>query len=202
MKKTLVIALLALGTVSGFSQGQVSFRNNDPYQTVAPTAANGHADRLVYYTDNTLLTGTNWVAQLYYATGSGVAASSLTFISGDVPSKFRVAGVADGTWSGTTKTFATIPQNTPMTLQVRVWDGSLYSTYASASDPLSAPAGPHITGESVTFNYTTPSGAPPPTSGLYMEGLQSFTLHAAPEPSTIALGLLGAASLLVVRRRK
>jgi len=200
MKKILVIAMLSLGVTYGFSQGQVSFKNSDPYTTTAPTAANGHADRLVYYTDNTPLSGTNWYAQLYYATGSGVAASSLHIISGDAPSKFRPVTQSDGIWAGSVKTFSDVASGQTATLQVRVWDGSLYQNYASAADPTSLPAGPHITGESATFNFTAGSALNIPS--LYMEGLQSFTLHAAPEPSTIALGLLGAASLLVVRRRK
>jgi len=203
MKKVVLSLLMIAGASVAYSQGTVNFNNNQTdFQTVAPTAANGHNDRLVYYTDNSQLTGTNWFAQLYYASGAGISSGNLINFTSDTPSKFRVSTTSfKGTWSGGTKTFSNVDVGGTATLQVRVWDGSLYSTYAAAADPTSAPAGPHITGESVTFNYTVPAGNAPTTS-YYMEGLQSFTLHPAPEPSTIALGLLGAASLLVVRRRK
>jgi hypothetical protein len=203
MKKFLILSVLAASACVGFAQGSVVyFGNNVSFVTTASAAGNGHTDRLVYYTDNTALIGTNWYAQLYYATGSGVTASSLQTISGDTPAKFRASGTtAAGTWnpSNVPKTLSTVNVGTTVTLQVRVWDGSLYQTYAAAADPTSLPAGPHITGESATFDYVT---QPSTGSPVFMEGLQSFTLHPAPEPSTIALGLLGAASLLVVRRRK
>jgi hypothetical protein len=205
MKKLLVIAMLMSGALAGFSQGvdgQVSFRNSDQL-TSAVTGANGHQNRLVYYTDNTTaLIGTNWLAQLYYATGSGVAESSLGVVNGtaDIPSRFRSQANVDGggiagTWVGTGKTIVGVPQNTALTLQVRVWDGSLFGSYETALQNNG------VTGKSSTFAFTTPSGSPPSASGLIMENLQSFTL-VVPEPSTIALGILGAASLLVVRRRK
>ncbi|MDB6026385.1 MAG: hypothetical protein JWM68_2608 [Verrucomicrobiales bacterium] len=206
MKKSLVIAFVALSSVLGYSQGTVSFNNNVAFATppsttpgVGQVPANGHDNRLVYNTDNTTtLTGTNWAAQLYYKVGSGQAESSLGIISGDTFSKFRVGTTSSpGTWSGATKTFADVPIGTTATLQVRVWDGSLFGTYALAV------AGNGVTGKSVTFNYTPQDTTLPatPIDASFMYGLQSFTV-AVPEPSTIALGILGAASLLVVRRRK
>ncbi len=204
MKKTLFLIALMAGAVSGFAQGSVTFANNSGagFLTTPGTAANGHTDRLVYYTDNTTaLLGTNWVAQLYYASGANQAEGSLHIISGDTPTKFFATSQPGGAglFNGGTKIFPDVAQGVTATLQVRVWDGSLYSTYALAADPSSLPAGPHITGKSATFNYAPPT---PPSTSTAMEGLQSFTLQAAPEPSTIALGVLGAASLLIVRRRK
>jgi len=208
MKKLAVLAVLFAGVSAAFSQGNVLFDNKaiiNGGATAAPTAANGHADRLVYYTDNTALKGTNWVAQLYYNTGGNQAESSLHVISGDTFSAFRATTtLSPGTWAppAANKVFPDAAIGSTVTLQVRVWDGSLYSTYASAADPLSSPAGPHITGKSVAFNFVAADPNTSTPSDLWMVGLQSFTVAPAPEPSTIALGLLGAVSLLVVRRRK
>lgn len=195
MKKALVLGLILAGATFGYSQGQVSFVNTPAtFSTAAGTAANGHTDRLVYWTDNTTgLLGTNWVAQLYYNAGAAQAEGNLHVISGDTATPFRVGPAGGGIWNGGgTKTFTDVAAGGTATLQVRVWDGSLYGTYAAA-----VTAG-GVTGKSAAFNYTAPT---PPSTATAMEGLQSFTLQ-VPEPSTIALGVLGAASLLVVRRRK
>ena len=204
MKKFFVITVLAASVATGFSQGTVNFNNNVAFATTPSATAgvglpsNGHDDRLVYWTDNTTkLTGTNYYAQLYYAAGANQAEGGLATIGGDTPSKFRVATTSQpGTWSGGSKTLTGVAVGSTATLQVRVWDGSLFSTYAAAV------SGGGLVGKSATFNYTAPDTANPntPLDAQFMYGLQSFTL--APEPSTIALGVLGAASLLIVRRRK
>jgi len=202
MKKVLILALFAMGTGFAYSQGSVNF-NNTPanFSTIAVTAANGHNDRKVYAVDNTTaLGGTNWVAQLYYNVGSAQAETSLHVVSGDTFTPFRASTPASGNgfWSsvGTPKVLNDVTPGGVATLQVRVWDGALFPTgYAAAV------AGGGAVGKSVTFDYVTGGGGSPPATPGGMEGLQSFTLQ-VPEPSTIALGILGAASLLIVRRRK
>jgi len=202
MKKTLLLSMLFASAVGVFAQGTVNFANTVAFGTAAQTStANGHADRLVYGTDNTTgLSGTNWVAQLYWAAGSGVADSSLAAVDAS-PKTFFASGSQLGKWIPATKTMTPTAQGDTVTLQVRVWDGSLFSTYALAAT--AATSNPLVfTGKSPTFSYSIPTGGTPPVTAFYMEGLQSFTIGNVPEPTTIALGVLGAASLFVVRRRK
>src|SRR5262249_40094038 len=78
------------------------------------------------------------------------------------------------------------------TLQVRVWDSSRYASWDAAL------AGGAY-GVSAPFAYSVPDVGSIPAK-YYMENLQAFAL--IPEPSTIALGVLGVASLLFLRRRK
>ena len=80
-------------------------------------------------------------------------------------------------------------------MQVRVWDHTRFVTYADAV------AGGGVTGESLRFTYTTSSSPTPPPSDLVLLNLRAFALN-VPEPSTIALGVLGLGSLLLFRRRK
>ena len=65
------------------------------------------------------------------------------------------------------------------------------------------PADPLYLGESAAFSYTT--GDPNPASGTptIPDNLtyDAFTVEYIPEPTTIALGILGLSSLLVLRRR-
>jgi len=198
MKKAVLTSLLTLvGVIVGYSQGTVTFQNTpSSFSTSAVQAANGHTDRLVYNTDNTALVGTNWVTQLYYNLGANQSESSLHVIAGDSPTQFRVGPAGAGIWNGGgSKVFPDVAAGVTATLQVRVWDGSLFSSYALASVATGA-----TTGKSVLFNYAPPVA---PSTATGMEGLQSFTLVTnVPEPTTIALGVLGAASLFVVRRRK
>ena len=80
------------------------------------------------------------------------------------------------------------------TLQVRVWDITKYATFAAAFAA-------NDYGWSVPFNQRMPDFAHgDPATLAYMEGLRAFAI--VPEPSTIALGVLGVAGLLAIRRRK
>ncbi|MCX6871495.1 MAG: PEP-CTERM sorting domain-containing protein, partial [Verrucomicrobia bacterium] len=85
-----------------------------------------------------------------------------------------------------------------VTLQVRVWDSSVAGV--GAAQALTKTAG---TGLSETFTYAIPADPLAIPGG--MGGLKSFNLAAGgsvvPEPTTIALGALGAAALLLRRRK-
>ena len=57
-------------------------------------------------------------------------------------------------------------------------------------------------GDSAPFTYNTgnPAGTPPTTPDAKL-AYDAFTVEYIPEPTTIALGILGLSSLLVLRRR-
>jgi hypothetical protein len=80
-------------------------------------------------------------------------------------------------------------------LQVRVYNATLFPAGYTA-----AVAGGGRTGFSTAFDYTVPSGGTPAPNEFWMANFGGFTL--VPEPSTIALGVLGLAGLLFIRRRK
>jgi len=194
MKKLLVVGLLVIATASAFAQGQVSFNNNG-LQTPLPDslavffgdpAAGGH--RL------TLGDGA-FVAQLWYGP-AGSPESALTALT-DPATPFRVATtLSPGTWAnGGTKTLPGIAEQATAVLQVRVWDTTKGSTYAAAS---AANNGQYV-GKSVLFNYVAPP-AGSPVSAYNMANFTGFFV-AVPEPSVIALGILGA-GVLLLRRRK
>ena len=85
------------------------------------------------------------------------------------------------------------------------WDNTSgnYPTWAQASAAWSA--GLIIAGRSAPFNLASIGGAnnSPPNivSSIPGEGLQSFSI-VVPEPASFALAGLGAAALLIFRRRK
>ena len=166
------------------------------FSTPDPTGG----DRRVYDVGSPLdpirgvgLTGTQYVAELY----AGSDAASLAPVSASI-SRFRSTTTAfPGWWSGATiydtpNANIVLPGFLPgdvATLQVRVWDISAFSSYEDA-------VGKGVTGASVAFMYAVPTAGP--SQAFYMEGLQAFAL--VPEPSVIALSLLGFAGTMLIWR--
>jgi len=196
MKKVILSSLLALvSTVGAFAQGTVTF-----------VTTNANVNVKVFDLDHTTaLSGTGFYAQLYAADGNNVASASLTakgnpvnFRAGSFVGYVQVSGssqpnnlAVNTSVLVTSQDTSVIGSQTPITLQMRAWS-SAFSSYSVAVS-----SGGKF-GQSTTFNSTIIGGSTPPD----LTGLTSFSLQQSPEPTTIALGLMGAASLLIVRRRK
>jgi hypothetical protein len=119
-------------------------------------------DRLVRWFDGSGLTGTNYVAQLYY----GLTSSSLTPLT-NPPAPFRVHTTAfPGTWNGGTRRLPGISPGTPVFLQVKVWDSRFAATFeeAFAQGRFALPFQP--------FSYTPPVNPLMPDE-LYMMNFNS-----------------------------
>ena len=187
MNKFAYLVVASALAVSAFGQGQINLNNR------------GLA--LVNDASGKPLTGTSFVAQVWY----GASASTLT--SSFAPSPFRIATTTSpGSWNaaaagapGVPATLTGFAPGSTVTLQVAVWDSAIAGV--GAAQALSRAAG---TGLSETFTYAIPLDPIALPGG--MEGLKSFNLAAGggpvvPEPTTIALGALGAAALLLRRRK-
>jgi len=106
------------------------------------------------------------------------------FRLGNAAAEVAIPGVAGGTAA---------------TIQLNMWydgAGGLFNSYAAAA------SGGGFIG-TITFQTPT-SGGQPPLPAQNLVGMPSINLVAAPvpEPTTLALAGLGAASLLIFRRRK
>jgi len=198
MKKLIAIAVLGLSVATGWSQGTILFQNT------GVTFKTTH-DKRVYDVDGvTPLVGVNYVAALYYVEGTGgdlsTPATGTMALGADGTglAAFRVpTTTSKGYWLngavGNARTLVGVTAGETATLQVRVWDITRFASYAEAV------AGGGIYGKSETFTYTVPQpGAP--VNETYLNDLRSFQL--VPEPSTIALGVLGLGSLFLFRRRR
>lgn len=190
MKKILAIGILGLAMILNVKgQGQVDFRNS-----------NVPGSQFVLDFDGTKLAGPSFVAQLYYSTTANGVFTSVT----DPAAPFRAVGAGDGFWnpgaSSTRNLTGTIGGQTVF-LQVRAWSAAA-GTYETALTT----GGAHV-GSSSVFSYVTggdPQNGNPSITAPAMTGFQGFSLSVVPvpEPSTIALGVLGAGSLLFLRRKK
>src|SRR5256885_12353252 len=190
MKKT-SIAVLSLLLISGtttFGQGTLFFANRLSVSTFS----------VVYGTDGTTPLNASYSAQLFANTGG-------TFNPVGSVVTFRTGG-GQGSWAGITEAIPGAIAGTSVQLQVYAWfNGGQYATYAAAL------AAGVATGFSPAFT-SAPLGGDPGGGGLTIpdpnivgnaapiNNMQSFKVN-VPEPSTIALGVLGAAALLFRRRR-
>jgi hypothetical protein len=218
MKKSITgtLALLA-GALVAHGQGTVVFGNygnistyltvnykgvllGGSGQTVAPTAAN-------YGTAAVEADGDAWTVQLYGGATSGAItplAGYYTSGSTTVPVATVTANLADGTVDGTPGTWYSatsgiVPGATSSGfVQVYAWySGSGVTSYSVAvADGL--PAGY----SAIAATALGGAGSPPATPPYLPEGLGNITLTTTPEPSTIALGVIGASAFLMRLRRK
>jgi len=223
MKKSITgaVALLA-GAFVAHSQGTVSFGNYAFLSTYVyvslksgskTTPLNGSATG-TGVAANDAGAGSYWTVALYGAAGSGDPASSLLQLdtSGGTAVTANFTGVPSGSageWASTE--IGVVPGTTgsgsPATVQLYAWynDGGKYTTYASAL------AAGVPTGFSTTGNVTLGGpGSPPATpaslpTGTGANQIGSFSVSGTstvPEPSTIALGVMGASAFLLRLRKK
>jgi len=183
MKKTLTTLVCLMAAVAAFAQGTVNFAN------LVGTALNTP----VFHNDGTTrLAGNTFMAELL----GGSSAGSLSSI-GTTP--FLPAGPGAGYFLGGTRVITGVNEGALAFIQIRAWDTARGASYALAF----ASGAPDAWGSSGIFSVTTgaPNGSPPTTPATLV-GLTSFQLNPVPEPSTFALAGLGAAALLLFRRRK
>ena len=129
-------------------------------------------------------------------------------VNGSAPFGTATSGLLAGIWTQPSQPApipnAALDTDRP-TFQVRVWDtkGGTINSWTEALNAWNA--GQIALGWSDLFSVNYPLGRTqnPPNQQINMQGLQSFNLTmAVPEPSTIALGILGAGCLFLLRRRK
>ena len=213
MKKTLLTLTAITVAVGALAQGTVVFNNRVTGTIVSQIRApelgsaageqkygNQASDFPAGTTVFTgaLLTGNGWTATLWSATGAGAAEGLL--VQSPNTTTFRT-GAAAGFLAGITATLANVAADAPVaTLQVRVYPTS-YGSWANALAAYNAADLNAVIGKSVLFNVNQIGGQVNTPANLV--GLTSFSLMAPiPEPSSMALAGLGAASLLIFRRRK
>jgi len=84
--------------------------------------------------------------------------------------------------------------------QVRAWETAFGADYATASRVVGALVG---TSSILRVDTGDPTTQPPgAATTLISAGLRTFMVYPVPEPTAIALGLLGLGSLLLLRRSK
>jgi len=144
----------------------------------------------------TRLDGTGFSAELWVNLGG-----SLTAVPGSI-TPFRTGAAAGAFVAIDPLTVAGVAPGAAASFVVRAWanGGGAFATYDAAR------TGGQLYGESLSFTSLPLGGGSPPAAEpnivgnpLAANNLQPFSL--VPEPSTIALGLIGAFALLLRRRK-
>ena len=181
-----IATILSLGSV--LAQGTITFNNR----------ITGVIDVKIFNPDGiTGLAGTGFSVQLY--SGAAGAAEASLVAAPLIVSTFRT-GAAAGYF--TSLGDVAVPGRATglnASIQLRAWDnnGGLITSYDAAV------VGGFNAGKSNVFDTANPLGGPgnPPLTAASLAGLQTFNLVVVPEPSVIALGLLGATALLLRRKK-
>lgn len=183
MKKLLILITAVASTVGAYAQGELIFNN---------VTANRITNSV---TGVAWASGPNSLVAVYGAAGGGQSEASLTIQLGCVTNLF-----AAGFFQGNTRA-TSLPVGLA-TLQIRAW-GSANAAYPSYEAAFAGAFGGDSTvvlGSSAPFNHTlVANGVPGNPTG---SGFQRFAVNPVPEPSSIALGLLGLGAVALFRRRK
>ncbi len=215
MKKALITLGVLLCAATVFAQGQIEFNTrilgmvmapvympqlDDPSLQLHGQSAAGVPAGTTGYTGGPIpaAIGPNFTAQLFGGP-LGTADASLVpcFPSTTFRTQTALAGFVVA--PPTPVTLPGVPPGFQARLQLRVWDNR-GGTITSWADALQAAAdGTLMLGDSLAFD-SLPLGGGTTLSPILI-GLTSFNLT-VPEPSVIALGVLGFAGLLLLRRRR
>jgi len=202
MKKSLVIGLLGVAAcvTSSFGQGTVSFQNY--FSSSSPTIK--YAASNVPVGKAGLALGGTFAAELAWFNGVTAnaalltpIASTITYFSfngpaqnsvadGDIYDAGHPAGNGAGWYLGPVATLTGAPAGTTVTLQVMAFNGG---SFGAAT----------VNGKSALFQLVLGGGALPPAN---LSSAPNFTVANVPEPTVFALAGLGAAALMIVRRKK
>jgi hypothetical protein len=177
MKKLLVTLAAVLVSASTFGQGTINFNN---------LVSSAGIDAPVYKPDGVTGAGagTQANAQLFLVTGT-------TFTALTPATTFRATPAGAAQRYVTPPAPVVVPNiagGSQATVVLRAWEGASYDTAT-------------VRGQSNPITITLGGGGSPPAVPANLVGLTTFNMTAIPEPSTMALGLLGAAALLYRRRK-
>jgi hypothetical protein len=209
MKKMIIVAALFAASMGAYAQGTVNFQNysvgtiqswvyapdtvSSSVQTVGATSGDYPTTGTTTYT-GAKLTGTGYSAQLWAASGANATSGFAACTNGTsvVTLSFRTGTTAAGRVNGATSVGVPgVSQGGTATFQMRVWDNAA-GTITSYDSALTKGASSYFTVANLGGTTVTPPN---------LVGLTSFNLATVPEPATIALGVIGAAALLLRRRK-
>jgi len=177
MKKLLIALAAVFITAATYGQGTVQFANRD---------LTSGLDAPILLAGTTHGPGADYTAQLFLVNGTTFTpltpASTFNATTGTIADKYikSVTVEVPGVAGGSSATFV-----------VRAWLTSSGSFDAAISKGQSA-------------NVTVAAlggGGNPPSTPAFLAGLTTFTVTAVPEPTVIALGVLGAAAFMLRRRK-
>jgi len=182
MRKLLIVTACLASAVGALAQGTVTFNSTGAQIFYAPGINGGVAVP-------TTASGGNFTVGLYYGVAGTTDPTTLTLLktAGISPLAGRFLG-------GTATTPSSTAAGAAAVFEVRAWSGSALTYELAKADPSA------YVGVSGLFNNATGGGGSPPGAPQSLT-FANVLVSPVPEPSTIALGLLGLGALLIRRRK-
>jgi len=183
MKKALIILSSMLVAVGAFAQGTVNFaaRVTGVYDAPVFLDTVGGPNKA---------SGAAYMAQLY----AGPSASALAAIGSPVP---FLTGTGAGYWRSAALAIPSVAPGGTASVQIRAWAASAGATYEAA-----LASGSGFGTSTPILSVVTGGAGSPPSLPTDLAGLSSFAITGVvPEPSVLALGVLGGLALLIRRRK-
>jgi len=221
MKKLLVLSALACTAASVYAQGFATFNNFDPATPVVRSpiyllTVGGAAPSGTDTQFRAALLGGTTGTPFAFITGSRTNSASGANSAGSL-SLLASPNTGNATWAtfrtGTAAGFVAVGSDSPRVVpgvdfggtaevQVVAWSGG-FSTWAQAYAAWLVPGSGVLIGASNPLTVVLPASATDPNIARLV-GLESFAMVAnvIPEPTTFALAGLGAAAMMIFRRRK
>jgi len=201
MKKLLTLGALAVLAVSAYGQGLVTFNNRDTVNNILAPVTDDAGTTLSGAAANIALLGgpTSFVPASLSSAGTLLMLASPN--SGKTYVSFRTGTLAGFAAVGadSSRVLSNVGFGADAQLQLVSWTG-VWTDWASAFAAWQAnPANTQI---GFSAPWTVHTGADALAFPPINTGMAGFKLTAIPEPSTMALAGLGAAALLIFRRRK
>ncbi len=199
MKKLAITLLSVAAATTMYGQGNFNFNNVSSAALITIASANaGPAEGLTGQ-----FVGTGYSASFFYGAVGSTAYSQLTYFGAGANTSFFGTGAADADQTGGAGLFdggnVIIPGATGNeVIGVAVW-WSGGGANGVATSYAQAVADGYNTGLSPLLTIPLATGTLFPVA---LDGLGSFQVGVVPEPATLALCGLGAASLLLFRRKK
>lgn len=216
MKKLLLTAVVASVAAVTYGQGTIFIYNYDNTgvsggnggTTANPTFSSAVTQNGLIFTTDTAsqagnlggtagstLIGDDFSWALYG--GATASSSALTLVASETGSAITGDNINWGQFEGLAQTYTVAGTTASSTvyLELYVWEGNTFTSYAAAV------AGGDYAADSGVFANPSGGGANAPSA---LTGLPDMDLTATsiPEPGTLALAALGGASLLMFRRKK
>lgn len=194
MKKLLLTGLLVGLAAGAFAQGAISLDNLNNTDDSPTATSNGKFFFLNIGSTTPILANTDFNISFYGgsdAASAGLPSSLLKTFAGSSAAGGNLFG--PGTFTDPTGQAITIPGTTTTAFfRIEAWTGTS-ATYAGRNQ------GTDLGVASAVFS--NPVAGPPNTPPNFVN-MPALVLSSVPEPSTFALAGLGAAALLIFRRRK
>jgi MYXO-CTERM domain-containing protein len=194
MKKLLLATMLAASALSVFGQGVVSMNTAI---SGGPKATNSVTGLPLQLNQNTNGGAGQFFAQLYWAAGADNV-GVLTAVTNPIATFGTNSSFAGFISSASGGGNRILPVSGAVTVQIRAWSATGGLTYEEAYTGFLAGDASIFIGSTVRINAN--AVVPPTTPGSIVG--PGYVLTPAPEPSSIALGLLGLGAIALFRRRK